>query len=733
MRALCARGYFFIDNRRKKVYNVYIKLILGNGGFLMEKLELIQDIFARDVFSEDVMEERLPPDVYKSLMNTIADGKEIDASIADTVATAMKEWAIEHGATHFTHWFQPLTGMTAEKHDAFLAPIGNGKAIMEFSGKELIKGESDASSFPSGGLRATFEARGYTAWDPASYAFVKDGSLYIPTAFCSYTGEALDTKTPLLRSMDAINREGLRIAALFGVDAKRVVSTVGAEQEYFLVDESDYKARRDLFFCGRTLFGAPPVKGQEMDDHYFGEIPPRVRDFMHELDLSLWRLGISAKTKHNEAAPAQHELAPIYNTVNIATDNNLLTMEFMKKLAPKFGMACILAEKPFDGVAGSGKHNNWSLGTDTGVNFLKPGKRPEENKLFLLSLAAVIRAVDKYQDLLRISCATAGNDCRLGGAEAPPAVISIFLGDELEALVNAIIDGLEYSKKKSKYMSLGTVTVPSIRLDTTDRNRTSPFAFTGNKFEFRMVGASQNIALANIVLNTAVAESLADFADELEMAEAGEFERTLDEVITKTLRNHKRILFSGNSYSKEWEIEAAKRGLSNYKTSPEAFLHFTDEDNLRLFSRFGVMSATEMRSRREIFFENYRKVKNIEARTMLEMTARDFIPSVSNYISKLSDAVVAKRKVSERIDVTAEVDIIEKLSALLSKTYAAYNELDRLESVVMKKTDEEAAFYYKKTIIPKMENLRSLVDAMEVLTAREFWPVPTYGDILFRV
>ncbi len=698
----------------------------------MEKHERIQDIFASEVFSEDVMRERLPKDVYKSLINTIAEGLELDASIADVVAGAMKDWAIEHGATHFTHWFQPLTGVTAEKHDAFLTPVGHGKAIMEFSGKELIKGEPDASSFPSGGLRATFEARGYTAWDPASYAFIKDGSLYIPTAFCSYTGEALDTKTPLLRSMDAISREGLRILRLFGDNtAKRVVTTVGAEQEYFLIDEEDFKARRDLFFCGRTLFGAPAVKGQEMDDHYFGALRPRVSEFMHKLDIELWRLGISAKTKHNEAAPAQHELAPIYTTTNIATDNNLLTMEYMKKLAPRFGMACLLAEKPFMGVAGSGKHNNWSLTTDTGVNLLKPGKTPEENKLFLLTLAAVVRAVDEYQDLLRISSATAGNDCRLGGEEAPPAVISIFLGDELEALVNSIVDGSAYSKKKSKYMSFGVSTVPQIRRDTTDRNRTSPFAFTGNKFEFRMVGASQNIALANIVLNTAVADSFALFADKLESALDFEFE--FAKLIADTFRRHKRILFSGNSYSKEWEKEAKERGLSNFKSSPDAYLHFTDEKNIALFTKFGVMSEVEMSSRREIFFESYRKVKNIEARTMLEMTARDYIPAVSAYIGRLADSVNQKRAVSNSINTTAECDIIEKLSTLLSRTYTAYNELERVENMAVKKPDEEAAFYYKKTVNPKMDALRALVDSMEVLTSREFWPVPTYGDILFRV
>ncbi len=699
----------------------------------MERTERIPDIFASKVFNEDVMRERLPKDVYKSLLKTIAMGKEIDAGIADVVASAMKDWAIEHGATHFTHWFQPLTGVTAEKHDAFLAPVGQGKAIMEFSGKELIKGEPDASSFPSGGLRATFEARGYTAWDPASYAFIKDGSLYIPTAFCSYGGEALDTKTPLLRSMDAISAAGLRIVRLFGDnETQRVVSTVGAEQEYFLVDSEDFKARRDLYYCGRTLFGAPAIKGQELEDHYFGALPTRVSAFMKELDMELWKLGICSKTKHNEAAPAQHELAPIFTTTNIAVDQNLITMEFMKKLAPKYGMECLLAEKPFEGINGSGKHNNWSIGTDTGRNLLKPGKNPAENKQFLLVLAAVIKAVDDYQDLLRISAATAGNDCRLGGHEAPPAIISIFLGEELDAVVDSIVKGGGYSGKERKYMSLGIPSLPTIRKDTTDRNRTSPFAFTGNKFEFRMVGSSQNIALSNIVINTAVAEALTEFADKLEGAES--FDTALDNLICDTFRAHGRILFSGNSYSEEWEKEAERRGLSNFKTSPEAYAHFTDEKNVKLFSTFGVMSETEMRSRREIFFENYRKIKNIEARTMLEMTIRDIIPAVSEYVGVLSDSVNAKLAVSKNLNVSAERDIIEKLSDLLGATYEAYNALERAEKTAISKTsDEEAAFFYKNTVIPKMDNLRRQVDAMETLTSREYWPMPTYGDITFRI
>ncbi len=693
----------------------------------------IPEIFASLVFSEDVMRERLPKDVYKSLINTIATGEEIDRSVADVVAGAMKDWAIEHGATHFTHWFQPLSGVTAEKHDAFLSPVGHGKAIMEFSGKELIKGEPDASSFPSGGLRATFEARGYTAWDPASYAFIKDNSLYIPTAFCAYTGEALDTKTPLLRSMNAISREGLRIVRLFGdTTAARVVTTVGAEQEYFLIDEEHLKARRDLFYCGRTLFGAPPIKGQELEDHYFGALHPKVSAYMQELDYELWKLGIPSKTKHNETAPAQHELAPIFSTTNIAVDHNMLIMELMKKIAPKYKMACILAEKPFKGINGSGKHNNWSLGTDDGKNLLKPGKNPGENKQFLLSLAAVVKAVDDYQDLLRISAATAGNDARLGGDEAPPSIISISLGDELQTIVDSIIDGSHYDKHATKYMSLGVASVPAIKQDNTDRNRTSPFAFTGNKFEFRMVGSSQNIAMANIVLNTAVANSFAEFADELE--NASDFDKALNELLHKTFKKHKRILFAGNSYSKEWEAEAAKRGLSNFKTSPEAYAHFTDEKNVTLFTRFGVMSAVELQSRREILFENYRKIKNIEARTMLEMTMRDIIPAVSGYIGKLSEAVTAKRAAVSGVNTSCETALIEKLSDLLSKTYEAYSSLERAEASAMaKKNDEEAAFYYKDTVESKMLNLRKYVDEMEVLTSREAWPMPTYGDLTYQI
>ena len=700
----------------------------------MERTERISELFASQVFNEDVMREKLPKDVYKSLLRTIAMGKEIDVGIADVVAGAMKDWAIDHGATHYTHWFQPLTGITAEKHDAFLTPVGSGKAIMEFSGKELIKGESDASSFPSGGLRATFEARGYTAWDPASYAFIKDGSLYIPTAFCSYTGEALDTKTPLLRSMDAISTETLRIVRLFGdTMTQRVTSTVGAEQEYFLIDIEDYKARRDLFYCGKTLFGASAVKGQELDDHYFGVLPPRVSAFMQELDRELWKLGIPSKTKHNEGAPSQHELAPIFGTTNIAVDQNLLIMEYMRKIAPKYNMACLLAEKPFKGVNGSGKHNNWSLSTDGGQNLFKQGKTPADNKQFLLMLAGVIKAVDEYQDLLRISAATAGNDARLGGDEAPPAIISVFLGDELDMIINSIIDGSVYSNRDTKkYMSLGIPSLPSIRRDNTDRNRTSPFAFTGNKFEFRMVGSSQNIALSNIVLNTAVANSFREFADELEGA--ADFDKAVDTLLHKTFKKHKRIIFSGNAYSPEWEKEAKERGLSCYKTTPEAIEHFTDEKNIALFGKFSVMSETEMRSRREIFFESYRKIKNIEAKTMLEMTIRDIIPAVSSYLTDLSSALNARKLARATVDVSVEADLIDKLSTLLSRTYDAYNALDKAERNAQGKSrDSEAAFYYKDTVEPKMTALRKLVDEMETLTARDRWPMPTYGDMMFKI
>ena len=693
----------------------------------------IPEIFGCMVFSDEVMRERLPKEVYKSLTKTIATGRTIDASIADVVANAMKDWAIEKGATHYTHWFQPLTGVTAEKHDSFISPVGNCKVVMEFSGKELIKGESDASSFPSGGLRATFEARGYTAWDPASYAFVKDGTLYIPTAFCSYTGEALDTKTPLLRSMDAINAQGLRILRLFGDTAsKRLNITVGAEQEYFIVDKENYDKRKDLIYTGRTLFGAPAPKGQELEDHYFGPLKTRISAYMADLDEALWKLGINSKTKHNEAAPAQHELAPIYETTNMAVDHNLLTMEYMKKIAEQHGLVCLLHEKPYKGVNGSGKHNNWSICTDTGKNLLDPGKTPAENVKFLLILAAIVKAVDDYQDLMRISIAHAGNDHRLGADEAPPAIVSIFVGEELEQIIKSIVDGTSYKGAKAGIMDLGVPTVPTFRKDTTDRNRTSPFAFTGNKFEFRMLGSSQNIAMPNIVLNTAVAESFKQFADVLEVAE--DFDAAVNKLTKDTFAAHMRILFDGDGYSDEWEKEAEKRGLLNLKTSVEAYKYFNLPKNVKLFIDHGVMSEVEINSREEIYFENYSKIVNIEALTMIEMASRDIIPAVNSYVAEVSDQASAKLTFMPDIDVSVEKSIITTLTELNSKAYKALLDLKNAEAEAAGIKDAvKRAEAYCSDVIPAMEQLRSYVDAMEPLTASDFWPLPTYGDLMFRV
>ncbi len=696
-------------------------------------MKKISEIFGSMVFNDDVMRERLPKEVYKSLTKTIATGRTIDATIADVVASAMKDWAIEKGATHYTHWFQPLTGVTAEKHDSFISPVGNCKVVMEFSGKELIKGESDASSFPSGGIRATFEARGYTAWDPASYAFVKDGTLYIPTAFCSYTGEALDTKTPLLRSMDAINHEGLRILRLFGDnETKRINTTVGAEQEYFLIDKAIYDKRKDLLFTGRTLFGAPAPKGQELEDHYFGAINTRVAAFMRELDEELWTLGVNSKTKHNEAAPAQHELAPIYSTTNIAVDQNMLIMEYMKKTAEKHGLVCLLHEKPYAGVNGSGKHNNWSLSTDGGKNLIKAGKEPAENLLFLLMLAAILKAVDDYQDLMRISVAFAGNDHRLGANEAPPAIVSVFLGEELDSIIDSIVNGDTYEGKKAGIMDLGIPSVPTFRKDTTDRNRTSPFAFTGNKFEFRMLGSSQNIALPNAVLNTAVAESFRQFADELEGAE--DLDKAVAKLLKRTFREHRRIIFDGNGYSESWQEEAARRGLLNLPTSVDAYKTFDDKKNIELFSRHGVMSEIELRSRQDILFENYCKIINIEALTMIEIASRDIIPAVNKYVGDVAASASAKLSVMPDIPCAVEKDIITRLSALCEKTYTKVAELKRAESVAASvKSVNERAEFYKDNVIPMMTALRALVDEMETLTAASYWPLPSYADMLFCV
>lgn len=693
----------------------------------------VPSIFGSMVFNDDVMRERLPKEVYKSLTKTIATGRTIDASVADVVANAMKDWAIEKGATHYTHWFQPLTGVTAEKHDSFISPVGNCKVVMEFSGKELIKGESDASSFPSGGLRATFEARGYTAWDPASYAFVKDGTLYIPTAFCSYTGEALDTKTPLLRSMDAISAQGIRLLRLLGDEnTKRLTTTVGAEQEYFIIDKEYYDKRKDLIFSGRTLFGAAAPKGQELEDHYFGPLKSRISAFMTDLDEELWTLGINSKTKHNEAAPAQHELAPIYSTTNMAVDQNLLIMEYMKKIAEKHGLVCLLHEKPYKGVNGSGKHNNWSLCTDGGKNLLDAGKTPAENIKFLLVFAAIIKAVDEYQDLMRISVAHAGNDHRLGANEAPPAIVSIFVGEELVDIIDAIIDGKNYVGAKAPMMDLGIPSIPTFRKDTTDRNRTSPFAFTGNKFEFRMVGSSQNIAMPNIVLNTTVAESFRQFADRLEAA--SDVREEITKIIRETFAEHKRIIFEGNGYSSEWKEEAKRRGLLNLETSVDAYKTFADEKNIALFERHGVMNEVEIRSRQEILLENYSKMINIEALTMIEMATRDIIPAVNEYVSEVAHTAAIKTQVVENINCSVERDIITKLSTLNAKAYAALGELRRAETEAAKITTAvQRAESYVNKVIPAMEKLRAYVDEMETLTASEYWPLPSYGDMMFNI
>jgi len=693
----------------------------------------VPEMFGNMVFNDDVMRERLPKEVYKSITKTIATGGMIDASVADTVANAMKDWAIEKGATHYTHWFQPLTGVTAEKHDSFISPVGNCKVVMEFSGKELIKGESDASSFPSGGLRATFEARGYTAWDPASYAFVKDGTLYIPTAFCSYTGEALDTKTPLLRSMDAISAQGIRLLRLLGDErTQRLTTTVGAEQEYFIIDKKFYDKRKDLIFTGRTLFGAPAPKGQELEDHYFGPLKSRISAYMTDLDEALWTLGINSKTKHNEAAPAQHELAPIYSTTNIAVDQNLLIMEYMKKIAEKHNLVCLLHEKPYKGVNGSGKHNNWSVGTDYGRNLLDPGKTPAENIKFLLVFAAIIKAVDDYQDLMRISVAHAGNDHRLGANEAPPAIVSIFVGEELVEIIDAIVDGKNYVGSKAPMMDLGIPSIPTFRKDTTDRNRTSPFAFTGNKFEFRMLGSSQNIAMPNVVLNTTVAESFRQFADRLEGVEDVRAEIT--KLIRETFAAHKRIIFEGNGYSEEWKEEAEKRGLLNLANSVDAYKRFADKKNIELFERHGVMSEVEVRSRQEILLENYSKIVNIEALTMIEMATRDIIPAVNAYVAKVAETAVIKKQMIENVNCSVERDIVTKLSTLNSKAYRALEELKKAEKDAAETENaEKRAEKYVGVVIPAMEKLRSFVDEMETLTASEYWPLPNYGDLMFNI
>ena len=694
----------------------------------------VPDYFGSLVFDDRVMRAKLPEDVYQSLRQTIDEGAQLNLAVANAVASAMKDWAVENGATHFTHWFQPMTGVTAEKHDSFIAPAPDGGVIMEFSGKELIKGEPDASSFPSGGLRATFEARGYTAWDPSSYAFIKGKTLCIPTAFCSYGGEALDKKTPLLRSMDALNKQALRILRLFGNDTVRYVRTsVGPEQEYFLVDKEMYKKRKDLIFTGRTLFGAKPPKGQEMDDHYFGVIKPRVAAYMAELNDELWKLGILAKTEHNEVAPAQHELAPIYTTTNIATDHNQLTMEIMQKVAAKHGLVCLLHEKPFAGVNGSGKHNNWSIATDSGVNLLSPGDTPHENAQFLLFLCAVIQAVDEYQDLLRASVATAGNDHRLGANEAPPAVVSIFLGDELTAVLESLENDTPYAAVEKTQMKLGAKVLPRFQRDTTDRNRTSPFAFTGNKFEFRMLGSSNSIACANIMLNAAVAQVLKGFADELEGKE--DFDAALHALIKKTLKDHKRIIFNGNGYDDSWIKEAVeKRGLLNLRTTPDCMPCLFAEKNKSMLTGLKVFSAAELESRYGILMENYCKAVTIEAHTMVDMAEKEIIPAVEAYIEALASTAAAKKAVDGDLCCCYEKKRISKLSALVDQMDAAVDALDAsLITLGMTSDITAQAELIRDEVLPKMSLLRAPADEAETLTAKKFWPFPTYGDLLFGV
>ncbi|MBQ6066524.1 MAG: glutamine synthetase III [Clostridia bacterium] len=696
-------------------------------------MKTVSEYFGCNVFNDSVMQERLSPEVYSQLQRTVKQGRHLDLGLANSVAAAMKDWAIEKGATHFTHWFQPMTGVTAEKHDSFVVPAPGGKVLMEFSGKELIQGEPDASSFPSGGLRATFEARGYTAWDATSYAFIKDGVLCIPTAFCSYGGHALDKKTPLLRSMETLNRQALRVVKLFGnEDVTSVNVTVGAEQEYFLIDRSVFDQRKDLIYTGRTLFGARPPKGQELGDHYFGAIKPRVLAFMSELDEELWKLGILAKTEHNEAAPAQHELAPVYTTTNIAADHNQLTMELMQKIARKHGMVCLLHEKPFAGVNGSGKHNNWSVSTNTGINLLNPGDTPAENAQFLLFLCAVIQAVDDYQELLRISIASAGNDHRLGANEAPPAIVSIFLGEELTDILTAIKNDVPYGGKEKELLKVGVHTLPRFPKDTTDRNRTSPFAFTGNKFEFRMLGSSDSISECNVVLNTAVAESLRQFADELEAA--ADREKTLHDLIKRVVTDHSRIIFNGNGYDAAWREEAERRGLCNLVSTPDAVAHYLDPKNVDLFTSHKVYSEEEMRARCEIMYENYSKIVNIEALAMLDMVNKDILPAESRYIHELAETANAKRAVAGSVDSDYETELVRELSALESRLFAKKKELES-DVVAANDCPDSAALarFTRDRIADCMAQIRVIVDELEMKTDASVWPYPSYGSILFSV
>ena len=696
----------------------------------------IPELYGSLVFNDKVMRSKLPKDMYKALKKTIESGTHLELDVANSVAVAMKEWATENGATHYTHWFQPMTNVTAEKHDSFISPTGDGQVIMDFSGKELVKGEPDASSFPSGGLRATFEARGYTAWDPTSPAFIKDGTLYIPTAFCSYSGEALDKKTPLLRSMQTLDKEATKLLHIIGnKDVKHVNTTVGPEQEYFLVDKELYKQRKDLVFCGRTLIGAPAPKGQEMEDHYFGALKPRVAAYMHDLDVELWKLGIPAKTKHNEVAPAQHELAPVFDTTNVAVDHNQLTMEVMKKVADKHGLVCLLHEKPFEGINGSGKHNNWSMSTDTGVNLLDPGKTPAENTQFLVFLVAVIKAVDDYADLLRVSVASAGNDHRLGANEAPPAIVSIFLGDELTDVLKSIENDTFFSNKHAVQMDIGAKVLPHFIKDTTDRNRTSPFAFTGNKFEFRMLGSAASVANPNIVLNTAVAEVLAEFSASLKDVPEEEMESAVHALLKKTIEEHKRIIFNGNGYTDEWVEEAEKRGLYNLKTTPDALPHFIAEKNIELFTKHGIFTREELFSRYDIWLENYYKTINIESNTLAEMIQKQVIPSVYTYVEKLADTATAKKSVVADISVASEAALISKLSTLADTMAKDLETLKADTAKALASSDDVLACSkaYQGTVLEDMEVLRKSADEAEALIPDELLPYPTYDELLFSI
>ena len=696
-------------------------------------MERLSKIFGSLVFNDNVMKERLPKDIYNTLKNTIHQGKPIDIKIANVVANTMKDWAIENGATHFTHWFQPMTGITAEKHDSFISPTPDGNVIMEFSGKELIKGEPDGSSFPSGGLRSTFEARGYTVWDPTSYAFIRDTTLCIPTAFCSYSGQSLDKKTPLLKSMEALNKTAVRLLNLLEYDdVTRVITTVGPEQEYFLIDKKLYEKRMDLKFCNRTLFGARPPKGQEMEDHYFGSIKPRVAEFMKELDMELWKLGVLSKTKHNEVAPSQHELAPIHTVTNVATDHNQITMDLMKRIADKHGLVCLLHEKPFAGVNGSGKHNNWSMTTNKGKNLLEPGKKPFENKTFLLFLSAIIKAVDEYQDLLRLSVASAGNDHRLGGNEAPPAIISMFIGSDLKKVLKCIENDLPYDEDILSRMDIDVDVLPSFMKDTTDRNRTSPFAFTGNKFEFRMLGSTCNIACPNTILNTIVANSLCDYADILETN--SNIDETINQIIKDTMKKHSRIIFNGNNYAEEWVIEAERRGLSNFKTAVDVLPHYVDEKNIKLFEKFNVYTKEELQSRCDILLEEYSKTLNIEALTMIDMAKKDIIPAVCSYIKTLTDTALNKKSLSAEIDCSLEISLVKKLSSLNS---CLDIKIEKLNTSILEAKNysdpKENAEFYKDNIKVQMQEVRAIADELETIVSKEYWPFPTYADLLFSI